>query len=45
MREYVYLADIPNWTIDHPEAIARLPEGYHYVWAGLDGAWCEPDER
>lgn len=39
---YIYLADItPNWTVTHPEALARLPDGYEYVWAGNDGAWAE----
>lgn len=44
MTEYIYLADLgADWTVTHPEALARLPEGYSYVWAGQDGAWAEPD--
>lgn len=38
---YIYLDDIDGWTVDHPEALARLPAGYRYVWAGLSGAWAE----
>ena len=38
---YIFLADIENWTVSHPEAIARLPDGARYTWAGSDGAWWE----
>ena len=38
---YIYLNDIPSWTVTHPEAVQRLPAGCHYTIAGSDGAWYE----
>lgn len=41
---YIYLSDIESWTVTHPEALARLPEGCHYTTAGSSGAWYERDD-
>lgn len=42
---YIYLADVPDWHADHPEALARLheqaPPGARWTTAGNDGAWWE----
>jgi len=43
---YVYLADIDEfWSVNLPEALRRLPEGYEYTWLGSDGAWASPTEE
>ena len=45
MTGYIYLGDIKDWTVDHPEAVKRLheqaPEGAVYSFALADGAMWE----
>jgi hypothetical protein len=43
-QRFIHLGDIEGWTIDHPEALTRLPEGYEYVFAAESGAWAEQEE-
>ena len=44
MQVYIYLADIDSWSICHPEALRRLPDGFIYGWAMDDGAIAVPTD-
>jgi hypothetical protein len=44
MTDYVYCDDLPRWTVDHPEVLARLAErglDPDTTTAGMSGVWAE----